>query len=958
MKRFKKILKWLGITLLLVIAAVIILPIVFEDEIADAVKDVVNENVNAEFNFGAYDLTMFEDFPNFTLTVEDVVLTGVDQFAGITLAEVDKTTLTIDLSSVFGDTYKIRKMGLEGPRIHVMVLEDGSANYDIALPDSIGAVETPAEDEGEATPFGLGLEEYYIHNGSVVYDDASLATYLSLRNLNHDGSGDFTLSTFLFETTTTADSIIFDFDGVRYMNEAALDLKADLDMDMDAMKFTFNENLLKVNELGIGFDGYVAMPGDDIDMDITYGAEHTDFRELLSLVPAVYAKEFASVQTSGAFAFDGWVKGVYNDNDMPGFSLNLEVDKARFQYPDLPESVENINVDATIEREGGPDLDNLKIDVPKFNMAIANNPINATLKLRHPMSDPDLACTVKSQMDLAQLGRAIPLEEGEEYAGTITADLDLAGRLSAIEEERYEDFKAEGQISFLDLLVNSPEVDYTTNISAMYLNFSPEFAELARFESTVGKSDFQANGRIDNILAWYLKDETLKGNFTLNSSLIDLRELMGDFLAEETPEAAAEPASEPVVATAEEELGVIAIPNNIDFDMVVGITKMIYPYDTETDIDMDNINGHLILRDGIATLDHIKVGMMGGTVDMDGTYNTADPSSPKADFGFGIENWDIRQTGETFNTVQKLAPILKSCTGDFSTNLRMSTNLDQNMEPVMSSLTGLGDLTSGDVGMENVKLFERLAQELKYDKLKGQHLNDVKMKYAIADGKLTVEPFDVKMGKSSATIEGWSSIDQTINYVIGMEIPRSDMGGGANALVNNLTGQMNDAGANVSIGDNIPVGIGLTGPMDEPKIKLTLLEGGMGSLQDIKDQAVEEVKEVIEEKVEEVKEDAKAKAREEADKILAAAQKQADEIKAQAAIASEKVKTEGYASADQIEKEAESKGFLAKKAADKLAKETREKADKEAKRITDEANTKADKIMADAQVKADAKLNE
>jgi hypothetical protein len=81
------------------------------------------------------------------------------------------------------------------------------------------------------------------------------------------------------------------FDGMKYLKNVKADIKADLDMDMPNMKFTFKENEATINQLVLGFDGWLAMPGDDIDMDIKWNAKKTDFGTLLSLVPAEFATD-------------------------------------------------------------------------------------------------------------------------------------------------------------------------------------------------------------------------------------------------------------------------------------------------------------------------------------------------------------------------------------------------------------------------------------------------------------------------------------------------------------------------------------------------------------------------------------------------------------------------------------------------------------------------------------------
>jgi hypothetical protein len=51
-------------------------------------------------------------------------------------------------------------------------------------------------------------------------------------------------------------------------------------------------------------------------------------------------------------------------------------------------------------------------------------------------------------------------------------------------------------------------------------------------------------------------------------------------------------------------------------------------------------------------------------------------------------------------TVQKMAPIAKTCKGKFSTNLTMKAVLDQHMQPDLNTLTGHGTLRTKSVRVE------------------------------------------------------------------------------------------------------------------------------------------------------------------------------------------------------------------------------------------------------------------
>ncbi len=52
--------------------------------------------------------------------------------------------------------------------------------------------------------------------------------------------------------------------------------------------------------------------------------------------------------------------------------------------------------------------------------------------------------------------------------------------------------------------------------------------ELKSFNSEIGESDFQLNGKIENYITYALSDGTLKGDFKFTSSNINANEFMSE----------------------------------------------------------------------------------------------------------------------------------------------------------------------------------------------------------------------------------------------------------------------------------------------------------------------------------------------------------------------------------------------------------------------------------------------
>jgi len=925
----KRILISLGVLIVLLLGAAILIPILFKDRIEAAVKDEVNKNLNAVVDWGEWDLTILKNFPNLTVEVGNVKVSNVAPFEGIDLARIGTFTATVDIKSLFRDRIDIKRIGLVRPRIHVKVLEDGRANWDIAKADSTAAQEEPAD---SASAFNIGLREYWIEDGSLVYDDASLGYYMDMLGLDHRGNGDFTQDLFVLNTTTHADTANVVFGGVKYLKNVKADVKADLEMDMPNMKFTFKENEAAINQLVLGLDGWLAMPGDDMDMDLTWNTKKTDFGTLLSLVPAEFATDLTGVEMSGKAGFSGFVKGRMNDNTTPAFGLDVDVENGRFKYPDLPSSVEDIHVDLNINCPQGNDMDKMVVDLKRFALKMAGNPVEARMHLAHPMTDPDVDAELKANLDLASVKTVVPMEE--DLKGSFTADVRMKGRMSDVENGQYDKFQADGRMILLGMDYRSDSLP-PVGIKSLYFDFSPRYLALTSFDGNVGSSDIQAKGRMDNYLQWWLKDSTLVGSFDLTANRFDLNELMGSSSTTTDSAGTADTTA----------MSVIEVPGNIDFRMGMAVGEVIYD-----DIHLTNAKGGLHVHDKRVDLKDVFFNLFGGSVTMAGGYDARDIKRPNIDFRYDVKELDIEETVKYMETVQKMAPIAKTCKGRFSTNLAMTADLDQHMEPDMNSLNGRGTFRTKSVRVDGFQPLVDVAKALKLQGIENTTLNDVVFNYKFEDGKMITEPFDVKIDRIKANVGGSTAFaDQAIDYDMKAKVPSDMFGAGAATAVAGLLGRANSAiGSNFQVPAELDLTARITGTIDKPIVK-PVFAGGTTSL---KETVVTEVKEEVNERIDKAKEEAIARAREEAARLVADAQKRADELKAKAREEAAKIKADGYKAADDAV--AKVTNPVAKAAAQVAAKKAKEEADKKEQQAVAEADKRADAMVEAARKQGDA----
>ena len=949
----KKTLKWTGITFGFLIVLMICIPIIFKDDIKNLVLKEVNKSLKADVRIQDIDLTFISTFPAITIELSDVKVVGRTTFKGVELASIKSFSAHVGLwDIVSGDQIEIDEIHLSDAQFDVRVDPKGMANYDIVIPTE----ELPKKEQEEPSSFKLSLNEYSLTNVAIRYDDQANDMFADIVNLNHSGSGDLTAEVIDFKTETTIDSLTYEMDGLTYLSNVKTKAVGNLLMEFSekSSKFTFRENEFELNNFKTSLAGSYEMFAKHDQMDLTMNTNNIAFKDLLSLIPSFYQSGYESMVAKGDVQMKAVVKGKIDDKNLPGWDVGLRVKNAQIKYAGVPSSINNIVVDASSAFVGGSDLDKMTLDVNKLHADFVGNVIDANLKMRNPMTDPLIDSKVKAKVNLASIGKVMPLATGESYQGKLNADVVLNGRMSAIEKENYEAFLAKGIVELFAVNYKSADLNEQVAIEKMTLRFSPKKLSLEKMDAQMGKSDFSLNGSIDNYLGYFFRNELLKGQFDFNSNYLDIDQLMGVTTTASTPAGTKETAGlEPAPVAPNTEP--ILIPENVDFALNSNLKKVHY-----NGIDVTNIKGNIGLKEEVAALNNLTMNALGGTVGLTGSYNSKDHDKPAIDFGYNLGNIDIQQLAANFLTIKKLAPIAQYAKGKISSKLSMKSDLTKALEPVYSSLTGSGDLFTNVITISGFEPMKKIGESLNMNQLSNQTIKDVKAYFSMANGKVKLKPFTVKMEGIETEISGTSSIDQSIDYVLNMNVPKekipADLIKKAEQGLSKLNGfvpKLNAATFPAIIKVTTLVGGTFTKPVIKTNFKEALLKA-TGNLKEnivnsVKEKVKDTVKAVIDNKIKEVKEDLNAKKQ----ALLEDAQRQADRVKLEGQKAGDAIRKEADNQCANLMNEAGSNP-IKKKAAELSCKQIKKTADNKAQKVGNEANEKADAIMTKAREKANA----
>ncbi|MFZ4545564.1 MAG: AsmA-like C-terminal region-containing protein, partial [Saprospiraceae bacterium] len=722
----------------------------------------------------------------------------------------------------------------------------------------------------------------------------------------------------------------------------------------------------------------------DIEMDLKFSSPQSDFKSLLSIVPGSYTKDFADVKADGKFDFNGYAKGVYNDQQYPEFKINLNIEEGKLQYPSLPMSISNINTKIGILSPQGQDFDMVQVNVPTLAMNIGNGNLKGYFYLKTPVSDPDIDTKLDGNINLNELSKAFPMESIKNLNGQISANIQAKTRMSYIDKKQYEKVNMAGALRVNNMRADATDMP-SIQINNLAMNFTPNFVGIDNFTGQLGKSDIQANGKIDNILAYFSPGKTMKGNLKLRSNYFDAGEWLSDspssannsktvdsktppqtnkkpnadkpvfdrfdfsldskignlkyneynllntvaighftsytvdfkemstkignsdiklngkldnvfnylfdeqtlagniavsstymdinqFMATTPPTASA---TKGAPAQTPENLEPLRIPHNMDLLLNANMKRVIY-----TNMDMTNLTGKVLVKNGVAKLVDTKANTLGGQIILNGGYDS-NAEKPKFDLNYDIKNFEFQQAFATFNTFEKLAPIGKFIQGRFNSSLNMSGDLGKDMMPDLNSISLDGFIQTIKAIVSGLKPVQEIGNQLNIKELSNFEIKDTKNWLTVKNGLVSVSPFDVKMKDIAMNVSGSHGLNKEMNYVVKTKVPRKMLEknvatSAANQGFNLITKEASKYGVNVKNGEFVNCQFTITGDILNPKVAFKLL-GTDGqtvgeTAKDAVNTTVEKAKDSIRTRVEQELQKAKDKGKE-------AAAKAADSLK-------------------------------------------------------------------------------
>ena len=452
----KKIGAYIFAFVLLIIVVLTIAPLLFKNKIKQSLLSLTDKELNTQVQIENFEIGLFENFPNITFSLKNVLLRGINGFANDTLLQAKKISLTFDSKSLLAHKYNITSIKISDAYIETKLDSEANFNWDILKIKSHQADTTKH--------FKSNIKSIELTNTKFRYINLQSNSDLTLFDINAELSGELRQKT-IINFKAESNELTFSSNGRSYISKLRIETESKIDADFENKTFSTKNSRFQFNDLQTVLNGSISIIEAEYNFNLNMKAPKADFSQILSLVPTTYNKEF---KTSGSVNLEADLIGDYTSINYPNFNLSLLIDNAKLQYSSKAIPIDDIKFYLNINAKPN----DLSIAIEKFNFCIGNDKVESKLSYT-PLNNPTLEGEVKGKINLASLKDVFSLENNTPLDGKIEIDLNI---LTTFDGEgmlnlRHFSLKENSTLKKFETLLNIRKLDSiaTNNISIPFM---------------------------------------------------------------------------------------------------------------------------------------------------------------------------------------------------------------------------------------------------------------------------------------------------------------------------------------------------------------------------------------------------------------------------------------------------------------------------------------------------------
>lgn len=383
--------------------ALTIVPKVYHEELEKMALEKINGQVKAKVSFAHLHASVWNNFPDLTIIIEDISVAPANRTAADTLLTASEISLSIDTWDFLVDGHiGLKSISVKDPLVNAHVFRNGSNNFSLLVADS-SEKEAPTD-----STFSMHLQKVEVVNGYVSWLDETTDTRMLASNVSFKGKGEFSDKVYDLITELQANEVLLQYHGDQYFSDKDIALNLLLTVDRVRNQFRIKESRASVNAFTFNLDGEVALKPQGIALNCKFSSPQAEFKDVLSLA-SFFKNNLTGIQAEGKVDFNGFIKGTYLNNldSVPKFEVTLNIEDASLKADTIPEAIEDINLKLSMRNDTGI-ADSLQIEMDSIHFKVRDHSITGHAHL-HGLTHSRIDANLQGSIHFQELMEIYPI---------------------------------------------------------------------------------------------------------------------------------------------------------------------------------------------------------------------------------------------------------------------------------------------------------------------------------------------------------------------------------------------------------------------------------------------------------------------------------------------------------------------------------------------------------------------
>lgn len=726
------------LAVVLVTGGLVVYLLANKEQITSYALGQVNNRLEAEIKVGAFDVTLFSQFPRVSLDMENVSIAD-PLHKGESLLKAEHVFIGFNLYDIIRHNYRIKLITIDNGEVNLLTDKKGRANYLILKKTE----QSTAENES----FLLNLKKVVLNEVHLNYRDDQYKQYHDMLCRHVTLSGDFNEKGERIELEGKLLANTSRSQGITLARNKALQLDLALKTNHTTGTYTFEKGNIDIDRLKLTLKGSITNKPKSVAFDLETGARNLDIPGLLSLIPDQGSIP-EDLSSDGELYFKGTIKGEASNTQSPAIRFAFGISNGSVKRGSGP-AIKRIEAEGELSNGASRNRKTSSVMINKLSFEINGAGAEGHLSITD-FTDPAVSTSLKGKTDAAGLLSLWKNETIKSAEGIISFDVNFSGKIAHLNTSGWLKNKASGTLD-----ADLKDITFTQNSKtikklAVNVTLNDKDALINSFRAEVDQSDIRVSGKIINLVPYLLSEEQpLQAQIDYQSDFIDLN----NFVMPLSP------------ANMDPSKKGFALPSNIRIDAHVRSQELVYHL-----FRAKNMVADVHWKGKQISVENLSAQTMEGIIKLDGQVENAPDGRFLVSASSELSEINIQQLFKTCNDFGQKEITQQHLKGKLTGTIDVTSVWSNNLDCDLNKLYALGKIRITNGELNGYKPIEALGKYVDVNDLRNLKFADLSNTIEIRNRTIYIPAFEVRNNALNLVVAGTHTLDNYIDYKVKMKL--------------------------------------------------------------------------------------------------------------------------------------------------------------------------------------------